>query len=66
MESSSAEEVDVREKDAVKFALFKKIQANKALLFGKLSNTVTKDAKYKKWEEMRKATRSLKGREPLS
>uniref|UniRef100_A0A915CWS4 Regulatory protein zeste n=1 Tax=Ditylenchus dipsaci TaxID=166011 RepID=A0A915CWS4_9BILA len=54
MEPSSAEQADVRSKDAQKFALFKKIQANKDLLFGKLSNAVTKDAKDKKWEEMRK------------
>ncbi|KAI1695917.1 myb/SANT-like DNA-binding domain-containing protein [Ditylenchus destructor] len=44
---------DVKTRDVDKFALFKKIQQNKALLFGKFSNTVTRGAKDAKWEEIR-------------
>uniref|UniRef100_A0A915EEI2 Regulatory protein zeste n=1 Tax=Ditylenchus dipsaci TaxID=166011 RepID=A0A915EEI2_9BILA len=44
---------DVKAKDSEKFALFKKIQDSKLLLFGKFSETVTKQAKDVKWEAIR-------------
>ncbi|KAI1695772.1 hypothetical protein DdX_19397 [Ditylenchus destructor] len=41
------------EKDSDKFALFKKIQEHKGILFGKFSPNVTKETKESTWNQIR-------------
>ena len=41
------------EKNADKFALFKKIQENKAVLFGNHSNSITQKTKEETWQSIR-------------
>uniref|UniRef100_A0A915DYT6 Uncharacterized protein n=1 Tax=Ditylenchus dipsaci TaxID=166011 RepID=A0A915DYT6_9BILA len=48
---------DVKAKDSEKFALFKKIQDSKLLLFGKFSETVTKQA-----QDLNKTAKQLRNR----
>ncbi|KAI1699170.1 hypothetical protein Ddc_18715 [Ditylenchus destructor] len=52
MDSEPQLDIDVG-KDSDKFALFKKIQEHKGILFGKFSPNVTKESKEETWNQIR-------------
>uniref|UniRef100_A0A915DN97 Regulatory protein zeste n=1 Tax=Ditylenchus dipsaci TaxID=166011 RepID=A0A915DN97_9BILA len=54
MERSENISTECRKTERNKFALFKKIQANKDVLFGKFSESITKKLKDDTWEMIRK------------